>query len=100
MYIPSIALVETAAVVSRVTRKKQIANDAINFLKGVSAEILYDYRILDKTIETGIETKASGFDTVFITCAKLTNSVLITDDRRMFEIANEHGIKSKLLRDM
>ena len=100
LYIPSIALVETGAVVSRITHKKHIAKDAISFLKGVSADIFYDYQILDHAIDTGIETKASGFDTIFITCPKLTNSILITDDKRMFEIGNRYGIESKLLRNM
>ena len=99
LYIPSIALVETGAVISRVTHKKNTAKNSVNFLKGITTEILYDYQIIDEAIETGIETKSSGFDTIFITCAKITDSVLVTDDKKMFEIANKHGVKSKLLRE-
>lgn len=54
LYIPSVALIESGAVISRVTNKKHIAKDAVGFLKSVSEEILYDYRILDKAIEMGI----------------------------------------------
>lgn len=100
LYIPSVALIESGAVISRVTNKKHIAKDAVGFLKGVSEEIFYDYQILDKAIEIGIETKASGFDTTFVACAKLTDSTLVTDDKRMFEVAKNYGIKALLLREI
>jgi len=37
---------------------------------------------------------------IFIACAQLTNSILITDDRKMFDAAVKLGIKSKLLRNI
>jgi len=46
------------------------------------------------------ETKASGFDSVFIACAKTLGILLITDDKGMYDAAVKIGVKAELLRDM
>ena len=55
--------------------------------------------LLERSIEIGIETKASGFDVIFMACADVTGSLLITDDRKMYERSRESGIDTTLLRD-
>ena len=44
--------------------------------------------------------RISGFDSIFIACAKITDSTLFTDDKKMYEAALKVGVKAKLLRDM
>lgn len=100
MIIPSVALVETAYVVSRLTNYNNLSIDAVNFLWESSEEILFDYETLDNAIQTGIETKASGFDTLYLAVLKLTNSVLLTDDSKLHTLAKAQGFQSKLLREM
>ncbi len=100
MIIPSVALIETASVVSRLTNDNNLSVDAVNFLSENAEEILFDFETLDAAIRTGIETKASGFDTLYITVLKLTNVILLTDDSKLQNIAKEKGFQSKLLREM
>jgi len=100
MIIPSIALVETASVVSRLTNDDKLSVDAVNFLLENVEEILFDFETLDTAIRTGIETKASGFDTLYIAVLKLTNATLLTDDFKLHNLVKEKGFQSKLLREM
>jgi len=53
-----------------------------------------------KAIEIGMRTKASGFDVVFMSCAEVTGSILITDDKGMYEKARDYGLETKFLRDL
>jgi len=99
MNIPSIALIEIAAVGARLTGEYRRGIQASNFLKKHGG-IFYDTQFLSKAIDIAAETKISGFDSVFIACAKLTNSTLITDDKRMHEAAISLNIPSKLLREL
>ena len=54
---------------------------------------------LKRSIEIGIKTKASGFDVIFMACADMTGSLLITDDRKMYEKSIEFGLEATLLRE-
>jgi len=56
--------------------------------------------ILEEAISFGIEAKASGYDTIFLTIAEITQSELLTDDSLQHKIALSRGIVSHLLRDM
>ena len=58
-----------------------------------------DAYLLERSIEIGKITKASGFDVIFMACADITGSALMTDDRKMFERACEYGLDAKFLRD-
>ena len=100
MIIPSIALIETASVVSRLTNDTGLSKDAVNFLWENAEEILFDFETLEAAIETGIRFKASGFDTLYLTLIRLTNSVLLTDDSKLHNLAKDNGLESKLLREM
>jgi len=100
MIIPSIALIETASVVSRLTNSKDLAKDSVKFLMENAEEILFDFETLDKAIEMGIKTKASGFDNLYLTVTKITESTLLTDDSALHNLAKKEGFKSILLREI
>jgi predicted nucleic acid-binding protein len=97
-HIPLLALIETACVVSRLTNDPESALLTVSFVS--SHAKMYDTAdLLERSIEIGIETKASGFDVIFMACADVTGSLLITDDRKMYERSREAGIDTTLLRD-
>jgi predicted nucleic acid-binding protein len=50
-----------------------------------NSELYSDAYLLEKAIEIGRITKASGFDVVFMSCAEVTSSILITDDKGMYK---------------
>lgn len=99
LIIPNVAIVEVASVASRLTGTKDIGLNTANFVKGV-ATIVNEADILSECIDIAADTKLSGFDNLFITCAKVNDSLLITDDRKMFNAAVKVGIDAKLLRDI
>ena len=97
-HIPLLALIETACVVSRLTNDSESASLATSFVS--SHAKLYDTtELLERSIEIGIKTKASGFDVIFMACADLTGSLLITDDRKMYDKSVEFGLEAALLRE-
>jgi len=100
MYLPAIVLVETGIVVSRITNNEQDSRRAVSFLRGNAAHIFYDHEILEEAISFGIKTKASGYDTIFLTVAEITGSELLTDDSLQHKIALSTGIVSHLLREI
>ena len=72
MYLPAIALVETGIVVSRITNNEEDSRRAVSFLRRNSAHIFYDPEILEEAISCGIKTKASSYDTIFLTVTETT----------------------------
>ena len=100
LFIPSIALVETAAVISCLTNQPTVAEEAVTFLRSTAKKILYDSLLLEEAIRIGIETKASGFDVVFMACSKLLNVPLITDDERLATICKQHNYNCIYVRDL
>lgn len=100
MIIPSVALIETASVVSRLTNEESLSRDAVNFLWGNSEEILFDFQTLETAVQTGIKTKASGFDTLYLAVLKLTDAALLTDDSKLHKLAKDMGFESKFLREL
>lgn len=99
MLIPAVALIEIAAVAARLTGKNERGIQASNYVKEYGS-IIYDTFLIDEAIRIAAETKISGFDSIFIACAKLTDSTLITDDKNMYEAAIKIGINAKLLREI
>ncbi|MEK6888439.1 MAG: type II toxin-antitoxin system VapC family toxin [Candidatus Aenigmatarchaeota archaeon] len=99
MNVPSVAMVEIAAVGARLTGKEERGIQASAYVKKYG-NILYDTDILEESVKIAAKTKISGFDSIFIACAKVTNSTLISDDKKMHEAAVKVGVSSKLLRDM
>ena len=100
MYIPAVALIETATVISRITNSEDDSRKAISFFRKNAAHVFYEHEILEEAISFGIETKGSGYDTIFLTIAEVTQSELLTDDSLQHKIALSRGIVSHLLRDM
>ncbi len=99
MAIPFLALVETAAVGARLTGQAGLGREAVCYVRS-HATLLSDVMIHDESVDVACETKASGFDSVFIACARMTESVLVTDDKKMHQAALDLGVESRLLRDM
>lgn len=97
-HIPLIALIETACVVSRLTNDAESVNLSLSFVNQ-NSRMYSDAYLLERSIEIGKMTKASGFDVIFMACADITGSILMTDDRKMFERACEYGLNAKFLRD-
>ena len=100
MYLPAIALVETGIVVSRITNNEEDSRRAVSFLRKNASRIFYEHEILDEAISLGIKTRASGYDTIFLTVAETSGSELLTDDSLQHRIALSRGIVSHLLREM
>jgi predicted nucleic acid-binding protein len=53
---------------------------------------------MPRSIEIGKENKASGFDVLFMACAEMNGSLLLTDNRKMFEKSSEYGLEVNFLR--
>ena len=98
LHEPVIMLVETASVISRLSNSPALSRLAISFI--TERSMLYsDVYLLETTIDLGITTKASGFDVLFLACAKRAGARLITDDKKMYEKAIKAGITAELLRE-
>ncbi|WP_048131822.1 MULTISPECIES: type II toxin-antitoxin system VapC family toxin [Methanothrix] len=97
-HIPLLALIETACVVSRLS-DAQRAGLALTFL-GQNSRFYGDAYLMERSIRIGMRTKASGFDVVFMACAEETGSILITDDRKMYDRANDYGLDVIFIRDV
>ena len=100
LFIPTISVVEIAAVAARLTGDKNIGSETADLVRNIATRIVNEAELLDEAISIAAETKTSGFDSIFIACAKATNSILITDDRRMYETALKLKIPAKFLRNM
>ncbi len=99
MHIPSVAIIEVTAVGARLTGKDERGIQASDYVRE-HGNIVYDTDLLDEAVRIAAKTRISGFDSIFIACAKVTNSILITDDKKMFDAAIKVGINAKLLRDI
>ncbi len=91
MVIPSVALIETATVISRLTNEAKVAEESVAFLRSAASRIVHDSEFLEEAIKVGLETKTSGFDVVFLTCSKMFHIPLITDDQWLTEVAKKYG---------
>ncbi|RLF22801.1 MAG: hypothetical protein DRN15_08130, partial [Thermoprotei archaeon] len=61
-------------------------------------QVIYEEEIRDSAVDLALETGASGFDTYFMTIAKLYNATLITDDEPMAIYAERIGVDTILVR--
>jgi len=99
LHEPVIALVETSTVLWRLSKSERIVDVGVEFLETYS--IFYsDVYLMDDAMKLGRDTGASGFDVLFLACAKRANAKLITDDKKMYEKALRAGIKAELLRKL
>jgi predicted nucleic acid-binding protein len=99
MNVPSVALIEIAAVAARLTGKEDRGLQASDYVRE-HANIVYDSSLLDESVSIAARTMISGFDSIYIACAKHTGSTLITDDKGMYDAAIRISVKAELLRDM
>ncbi|PKP57855.1 MAG: hypothetical protein CVT89_03790 [Candidatus Altiarchaeales archaeon HGW-Altiarchaeales-2] len=99
MNVTSTALIEVAAVAARLTGKEDRGILASDYVRK-HGNVVGDIYLPDESISIAAKTKISGFDSVFIACAKITASTLITDDKQMYEAAVKIGINAQLLRDI
>jgi len=99
LHEPVIALVETSTVLWRLSKSERIVDVGIEFLETYS--LFYsDVYLMEDAMKIGRETGASGFDVLFLACAKRANAKLITDDKKMYEKAVKGGIEAELLREL
>ncbi|WP_238516264.1 type II toxin-antitoxin system VapC family toxin [Thermococcus gammatolerans] len=59
-----------------------------------------DVYLMEDAMKLGRKTGASGFDVLFLACAKKANAKLVTDDKKMYETAVKAGIEVELLREL
>jgi predicted nucleic acid-binding protein len=98
IYIPKVCVVETAAVVKRLSDR----DFAIKISEGVfnSYEVVDEAILFDSAWAIAMDTGCSGFDSYFIALAKRKDAVLFTDDGRMHFHAKEVGVDSVLIREI
>jgi len=96
-HVPLVTMIEVAAVVSRLTNDAKSVTLALSFVSE-NSRLYPDVYLLEKAIEIGQETKASGFDVLFMACSEVSGSKLLTDDRKMYEKAVEYGLNASFLR--
>lgn len=102
LVIPSTVLIEVAIVMSRAAGSG-IARAVYESIKRHATEILYlNENFTSYSVEKGIKTHLSGFDTVVFACANYMDSTLITNDQRFFRNVEEYHpeIKAYFLREM
>jgi len=94
VFVPKIFLVEFISVANRLGSKisKDIVFEISKKLKLVSEEEIFHIAL---DIAEKVYSRAS--DAYFIATAKLTNSILITNDKIMNENAKKYGIESYYL---
>lgn len=100
MFVPAIALVEVAAVISRLTNSRPDAKAGAEFVKQNASGLFFEADLLDRAIDTAISIKTGGYDTIFLTVAKITGSTLLTADRLQHEMAKKLGVGSMLLYEL
>ncbi len=97
IYIPKVCIVETGAVVKRLADRKLAIR--------ISKSLLDSYEVVDEAILfesawiIAMETGCSGFDSYFISLAKIKCALLFTEDRKMHFNAKELGVNSILIRE-
>jgi len=100
MLVPSLALIEAGAIVRRLTGSPQEARLAIRFVRNHSQGIIFDEDLQETAEELAVTTGCRAADSVYLAAARHTGAELLTDDRRMHELALQENIPSLLLRDL
>lgn len=97
VYVPRACIVETAAVVRRLSDRAR----ARMVSKGImeSYEISDELALFDTAWIIATDTGCSGFDSYFIALARMKNAVLFTDDNGMHHHARDVGAESVLVRE-
>jgi len=93
-YAPNLLLVELAGVISRYDA--DLAKLAINYARR-NLVLLDEAAILATCLNIAFETGCRAADAYYIATAKLTNSMLISNDRTQVENARRIGVKAYYL---
>jgi predicted nucleic acid-binding protein len=91
VYIPKIFLIELISAIKRLRismSRKDIERLVAYF------EILNEDFVFEEAIKVAEEVHPRAIDSYFIAAAKLTNSVLISCDRRMVENGRKYGVRA------
>jgi len=97
VYEPKVLKIELVGVLSRVKEDKivkDLAEEIFSEIIPISEEEIFDI-----AFDVALKTKCRAIDSYFIATAKLTNSILITNDKIMNENAKKYGIESYYLID-
>ena len=96
--IPKACIVETAAVVRRLSSSSMAKKISREMME--SYEVADELLLFDKAWTVAIETGSSGFDSYFIALATIKNAILVTDDSGMNHHARNTGVDSILIREI
>lgn len=95
VYAPRILKIELATILGR----KKSANLVKKFIDDLTSEIdlISEENLFDTAYEIALSVKGRAVDIYFIATAKITNSVLITNDKVMADNARKCGIDAYYL---
>lgn len=93
-YAPDLLPVEFANVIWKKARRREIAS-ATPFLDGIAklpevVQINRGAAMLRDATETALRIGHPVYDSLYIACATLTGSVLVTADRRLAKVISDH----------
>ena len=94
IFEPRIFIVELAGVLSRFKPRKEI-EEVLSIMEYV--KVLSEDDIFKLAISIAFDTHCRAVDAYFIATAKLTNSILITNDRIMVNNAKKYNVEAYYL---
>jgi len=95
IYEPFLFDVELAGILCR-RYNERVVSEILEGLKG-RVEVLDEASMHKVALDVAVKTHGRAVDAYFISTAKLTDSILITNDRMMANNAKNHGIKAYYL---
>lgn len=98
--IPYPVLVETAAVIARLSGRELAAKVVESLRSTRNYVIVYEEAYRDKALEVALTTGSSGLDAYVIALAWSRGVLLVTDDEPMSKHAEVLGVNVALLRKM
>jgi len=95
VYEPEVFKVELAGVLSR----KFMKDEVLNFIDEITSKIRITENPNELAFQISLNTGCRAIDAYFIATARITNSILITNDRTMAKNAKKYGIEAYYLID-
>ena len=93
IYEPEVFKIELAGTLSRRFRK----DDVLSFVDEVMAKVRLVENPNELAFQVAVNTGCRAIDAYFIATAKITNSILITNDKVMAKNAKKYGIEAYYL---
>nr|QNO51278.1 hypothetical protein ILBEGJOJ_00008 [Methanosarcinales archaeon ANME-1 ERB6] len=94
VFEPRTFIVELVGVLSRFKRRKEVKR-VLNIL--IFINVILENEIFEEASDIAFEMHCRAIDSYFIATSKLTNSILIANDRIMVDNAKKYGIKAYYL---